>query len=285
MTLQSTPALILNQLLQAKRPLVMGILNVTPDSFSDGNRFLSLENALTHARQMVEEGADIIDIGGESSRPGAEPVSEQEELCRVIPVIERLVREVATPISIDTTKPAVMRAAIEAGAFMINDVNALQEPGALVMAAQLDVPVCIMHKKGASVTMQKAPNYSDVVSEVADFLQQRIHCCERAGIKRQHILIDPGFGFGKTLAHNLTLLDNLAKFKELDLPILVGLSRKTMFGDLLQKPVNARLPASLSALVVAVMKGANIVRVHDVVASVDAVRVVSALGQNGVNNV
>lgn len=255
----------------------MGILNVTPDSFSDGNHFLSLDNALAHAHRMVEEGVDIIDIGGESTRPGSHAVSEQEELDRVIPVIEQLKKTTSVPLSIDTSKPSVMQAAITAGAFMINDTLALQAPGALAVAAQLAVPVCLMHKKGTSEHMQQAPQYDDVVVEVIDFLQQRIHCCEQAGIVRSNILIDPGFGFGKTLTHNLTLLNNLARFHDLGLPLLVGLSRKAMFGDLLKRPVSERLAASLSAMTVAVMKGAHIVRVHDVAASVDAVRVVSAL--------
>ena len=254
-------------------PAVMGILNVTPDSFSDGGDFFSPEKALQHALEMVEEGAAIIDIGGESTRPGAETVSVDEELSRVIPVIEALSAEVDIPISIDTSKPAVMRAAVAAGASMINDVRALQEAGALEAAVDLQVPVCLMHMQGEPQTMQSAPMYDDVVLQVGDFLQQRVQACIDAGLSRELIVIDPGFGFGKTVGHNQALLKGLDRLLELELPILVGLSRKSMIAHMLDLAVDERLYGSISLASVAVWQGASIIRAHDVAATLQAVRV------------
>jgi dihydropteroate synthase len=263
--------------LDLSQPKVMGILNLTPDSFSDGGRFLLPDKALRHALQMVEEGAAIIDIGGESTRPGAEPVSADEELERVIPLVERLVGEIPVPVSIDTSKAVVMREAVLAGAGMINDVLALRQPGAMAAAQQAGVPVCLMHLQGAPRTMQKNPNYNDVVADVITFLQSRISACELVGLSRNRIIVDPGFGFGKTLAHNLELLKALDRFESLNLPLLVGISRKSMIGLLLkERPVNERLYGSLAAAVVAVMKGASIVRAHDVGATVDALAIVAS---------
>jgi dihydropteroate synthase len=257
---------------------VMGILNLTPDSFSDGGRFISKDVALSHALQMVADGAAIIDIGGESTRPGAQPVSADEEMDRVIPLIEALASEVSVPISIDTSKPKVMRAAVSAGAGMINDVMALREPGALSAAAESSVPVCLMHMQGEPRTMQQSPEYGDVAAEVKVFLQQRMSACEAAGIPRSHLIIDPGFGFGKSLTHNLELLNKLELLGDLGLPMLVGISRKSMIGAILgDRPVEERLFGSLAAAVVAAMKGSAILRVHDVRATVDALAVVSAI--------
>lgn len=261
------------------RPLVMGIVNVTPDSFSDGGHCISSAAALSHAHQLIEQGADILDVGGESTRPGAAPVSEQEELDRVLPVIEAL-RGSAVPISIDTYKPAVMRAALAAGASMINDVNALQGADALEVATGSDVAVCVMHKQGEPRTMQAKPRYRDVVAEASQFLQGRIAACEAAGIARSRIVIDPGFGFGKTLAHNLALLRELGTLCELGVPVLAGLSRKSMLGALTEQDVAQRLPASVAAALIAVQRGAAIVRVHDVRATVDALKIWQAV--NGV---
>ncbi|MDX1569067.1 MAG: dihydropteroate synthase [Xanthomonadales bacterium] len=255
----------------------MGILNVTPDSFSDGGRYDRLEGALAHARAMVAEGAAIIDVGGESTRPGAREVSVEEELGRVIPVIEGLARAVSVPISIDTSKPEVMSAAAAAGAGLINDVNALRAPGALEAAAATDLPVCLMHMQGTPRSMQHAPSYEDVVAEVIQFLVERIRACEAVGISRDRIVIDPGFGFGKTLEHNLALLGRLEAFQDLGCPILIGVSRKSMFGKLLDRDVDERLPGSLAACVIALGKGASIVRAHDVAETQDAVAVFSAI--------
>nr|WP_316369755.1 dihydropteroate synthase [Candidatus Thiodiazotropha sp. CDECU1] len=256
----------------------MGILNLTPDSFSDGGRFLNPDLGLKHALEMVQEGATIIDIGGESTRPGAQPVSVEEELDRVIPIIERLVQAVPVPISIDTNKPLVMREAVSAGAGMINDIMALQEPGALEAAAEVGVPVCIMHMQGEPRTMQNAPRYENVVEEVKTFLRQRLDAGEAAGIARHNMIVDPGFGFGKTLAHNLTLLKELRALHELAAPVLVGISRKSMIGSIIgDQAVNERLMGSVAAAVVAVMGGAAIIRVHDVRETVDALKVVAAV--------
>lgn len=263
-------------------PVVMGILNVTPDSFSDGGDFISADAALRHAHQMVEEGAGIIDLGGESTRPGAQAVSEQQELDRVIPLIERLASELDLPLSIDTSKAVVMREAVAAGAGMINDVMALRAEGALEVAAELEVPVCLMHMQGEPRTMQQAPSYRDVVAEVGDFLQQRVAACEAAGIARERLLLDPGFGFGKNLEHNLTLLKQLDQLGRLGLPLLAGISRKSMIGTILGgAPVDQRLAGSLSAALYAVGKGAHIVRVHDVGPTVDALRVLLAIESGG----
>ncbi|MFM2397785.1 MAG: hypothetical protein RLZZ144_1035 [Pseudomonadota bacterium] len=256
----------------------MGIVNVTPDSFSDGGRYLSTNAAIDHAYQLLEEGADILDIGGESTRPGAARISEQEELDRVLPVIEGL-RQIRQPISIDSTKPAVMRAALQAGASWVNDVNALQEAGALAAVAASGAAVCLMHKQGTPETMQNAPIYADVMTEVMSFLQQRISACIAAGIVKERIVIDPGFGFGKSLAHNVSLLKNLQQFATLGVPILAGLSRKSMLGTLTGREINHRLPASVAAALIAVQNGAQIVRVHDVQATVDALKIWNAVNE------
>ncbi len=264
--------------LDLTQPRVMGILNITPDSFSDGGDFLSHAAALERAREMADEGADIIDVGGESTRPGAQPVSEQEELERVLPVIQAITAELSLPVSIDTSKPNVMRAAVAAGARMINDVLALRAPGALEAAREAQVPVCLMHMQGEPRTMQREPHYREVVGDIIAFLRERVRVCEEAGIPRHHLILDPGFGFGKTLAHNLRLLKELHRVTELGLPLLVGLSRKSMVGALLQDvPAAERLYGSLAAAVLAVERGASIVRVHDVKPTVDALRVVHAV--------
>lgn len=261
-------------------PAVMGILNVTPDSFSDGGRFDSPNIALQQARTMAEEGAAIIDIGGESTRPGADDVSTQQELDRVIPVIEA-VREVTdVPVSIDTSKPAVMREAVGAGASMINDVCALQVEGALQAAADLDVAVCLMHMQGQPRTMQEAPGYGDVVVEVTSFLKERIAIAVAAGIHEDKLVVDPGFGFGKTHEHNVALLANLRQLQDCGRPVLVGVSRKSTLGELTQRDVHERMPASVAAAVIAVMGGAQIIRAHDVGATVDGLRVARAVRES-----
>ena len=260
------------------RPFVMGIVNVTPDSFSDGGRHASTTSAIAHAQQLIEEGADILDIGGESTRPGAVSVSEQEELDRVLPVIEGL-RGISVPISIDTWKPGVMRAALEAGTSMVNDVNALQAKGALEVLAGSDAAVCLMHKKGDPKSMQQQPYYQDVVAEVRDFLRERIAAAEAAGIARGRIMVDPGFGFGKTLAHNLDLLRGLEAFCALGVPVLAGLSRKSMLGAITGREVGDRVAASVAAALLAVQRGAAIVRVHDVRETVDALKIWNALNE------
>ena len=255
----------------------MGVLNVTPDSFSDGGHFSEIDNARRHAERMAEEGAAIIDIGGESTRPGADAVCEAQELERVLPILEAVRGAVDLPVSIDTSKPAVMRQAVEAGAVMINDVLALQEPGALDAAADLGVVVCLMHMQGKPRTMQASPEYGDVAAEVAEFLGGRIDACVAAGISRDRLIVDPGFGFGKTRTHNVELLANLRQLQTLGLPVLVGLSRKSTIGDLTGRQVDDRLAGSISAAVLAVMNGAQIVRAHDVKETVDALRVASAV--------
>jgi len=252
------------KLLDLSRPRIMGVLNVTPDSFSDGGAFFTPENAVAHAEQMVNEGAAIIDVGGESTRPGAAPVSLDEELQRVIPVIEALHATVPVPISIDTRKPAVMQAAVAAGAGLINDVNALQETGALEMAASLEVPVCLMHMQGNPESMQDTPAYNNVVDEVAGYLETRAAVCMQQGMPKERILLDPGFGFGKTTAHNLLLLQQLERLVETGFPVLVGLSRKSLIGKVLNLPVDKRLYPGVALAVLAVWKGAVLVRCHDV---------------------
>ena len=264
------------------RPLVMGIVNVTPDSFSDGGLHLQHDAALIHAQQLIADGADIIDIGGESTRPGASPVSIQEELDRVMPIIEGL-RASPVPISIDTCKPDVMQAAISAGAQMVNDINALQDAAAMKVAAESDVAVCLMHKQGNPQTMQQHPHYQDVVAEVSGFLRERIAAAQAAGIQRERIVIDPGFGFGKSLAHNLALLRELNKLTVHGVPVLAGLSRKSMLGALTGQDVTQRLAASVAAALIAVQRGANIVRVHDVRATLDAFRILSAVNNIGLS--
>ena len=255
----------------------MGILNVTPDSFSDGGVFLAPESALARARRMLDEGAAIIDVGGESTRPGAPAVSAQEELDRVIPVIEAIARALPVPVSVDTSKPEVMRAAVAAGAGLINDVTALRAPGALETVAALKVPVCLMHMQGEPRTMQENPHYADVVHDVRAFLEARIAACVAAGIPRERILVDPGFGFGKTLEHNLELLRRLGEFAGLGVPVLAGLSRKTMIGQALGLPVERRLHASVALALLAVQNGARIVRVHDVGPTAEALRMYTAV--------
>ena len=255
----------------------MGILNVTPDSFSDGGRFVDIDTAKRHAERMAKDGASIIDVGGESTRPGAGSVSEAEELERVIPVIEAVQAVSDLPISIDTSKALVMREAVSSGAALINDVLALQEPGALLAAAELGVPVCLMHMQGRPRSMQHAPQYDDVVSEVAAFLEERVSACVTAGIDRQRIIIDPGFGFGKTHAHNVELLANLRQLQKLDVPLLIGISRKSTLGEITGRDVEDRMAGSISAAVIAVMQGAKIVRAHDVKETMDALRVAQAV--------
>lgn len=254
------------------RPLIMGIINVTPDSFSGDGLVGSVERALHQARSFVAEGADILDVGGESTRPGAASVSGEEELARVMPVIEAL-RVLDIPISIDTWKPEVMRAAVAAGASMINDINGLQEPGALDVAAESDAAVCLMHMQGTPQTMQDNPRYDDVVSEVKAFLYERTEACLNAGIARERIVIDPGFGFGKTSEHNLELLRGIDRLVATGFPVLVGLSRKSVLGHLTGRRVTERVPASVAAAIAAVARGAHIVRAHDVAATRDALAV------------
>ena len=264
-------------LLQADRAAIMGILNATPDSFSDGGLFLAVENAVDHAGQMIDEGADILDIGGESTRPGAQAVSIQQELDRVTPVIETLSSRFEIPISVDTSKPEVMQQAVVAGASMINDVRALREEGALEAAAECGVTVCLMHMQGEPRTMQEQPEYDDVVADVRQFLSERVQVCTDAGISVDNLILDPGFGFGKTREQNFSLLNHLDDLKVDGLPILAGLSRKSMIGQTLGLPVDERVHASVGLALLAVMNGANIVRVHDVKATHDALRMVEAV--------
>lgn len=259
------------------RTFIMGIVNVTPDSFSDGGHFFSPARAMQHARQLIEEGADLLDIGGESTRPGAQAVGIEEELERVLPVLEGL-SDCGVPLSVDTLKPEVMRAAIRAGADMINDVNALCSEGALQVVADSAVAVCLMHMQGEPRTMQHSPQYQDVVAEVKAFLDARIAAAEQAGIQRNRMVIDPGFGFGKTLEHNLDLLRQLDAFAGLGVPLLAGLSRKSMLGLLTGLPVGERMVPSVAAAVIAAMKGAKILRVHDVKETRQALQIFNALG-------
>lgn len=255
------------------RPRIMGIVNVTPDSFSDGGLHAGVEAAISHALELAVQGADILDIGGESTRPGATLVSVEEELLRVIPVIEGLRDRSPLPISIDTSKPEVMRAAIAAGAGMINDVHALGRDGAMDAAAELGVPVCLMHMQGDPATMQDDPRYEDVVAEVHAFFTQRLFACQMAGIDRKKIIVDPGFGFGKTLEHNLRLLRQLPRLVELGVPVLAGLSRKGMIGAITGRAMDERVVGSAVAALIAVQNGAAIVRVHDVAATRDALEI------------
>ncbi|MDP8567562.1 dihydropteroate synthase [Methylophilus aquaticus] len=267
-----------NFTLDLSTPKVMGIVNVTPDSFSDGGKFARTDAAIAQAMQLIDEGASVLDIGGESTRPNATPVPEDEELLRVIPVIEALVaRQIPVPISIDTYKPGVMRAAIAAGASIVNDVRGLQEPGALEAVAGSDAGVCIMHMQGTPQTMQENPHYEDVVAEVKAFLSQQRDACLAAGISQERIMLDPGFGFGKTRIHNITLAKSLAELLALGCPLLVGLSRKSVLGQMTGHDVDARLHASVAAAVVSAMQGAHLLRVHDVKATVEALKVVAAL--------
>ena len=270
-------------LLDLDRPVVMGIVNVTPDSFSDGGQFLELPAALARAQELVAEGAAIVDVGGESTRPGAQPVDDDEELRRVIPLIEHLAGTLAVPVSVDTRKPAVMRHAIAAGASLVNDVSALAAPGALAAVAESSAAACLMHMQGEPRTMQDAPHYDDVVGEVRTFLRERVAACERAGIPRSRLVVDPGFGFGKSLEHNLALLRGLPQLASDGLPVLAGLSRKRMITALTGHADGDRLAGSLAAAVIASINGARIIRAHDVRETVDALRVVaeaSALRDN-----
>ncbi len=276
----NTPMLQLGTL-EFACPAVMGILNVTPDSFSDGGHFVARDAALRQAESMAAAGAAIIDVGGESTRPGAESVNEQQELDRILPAIEAIRSAVDTPISVDTSKPDVMRAAVRAGAAMINDVRALQADGALQAALELKRPVCLMHMQGMPRTMQQDPTYDDIVVEVGSFLRQRVAQCRDAGLNRDLIVVDPGFGFGKTHVHNIELLANLRKLRDIGQPLLVGLSRKSTLGELTGRDVDERLPASVSAAVLAVMQGVHIVRAHDVAETVDALRIADAVMEAG----
>lgn len=261
----------------SRKPIVMGVLNITPDSFSDGGRHASLEFALAHAEQMVEEGVDLIDIGGESSRPGAPPVPLEEELSRVMPVLYAL-RNLDKPLSVDTYKPEVMREAIAAGADMINDINAFRAPGAIEAVRGSDCGLCIMHMQQIPETMQANPQYGDVVAEVAAFLEERVAALTAAGIDRERLCIDPGFGFGKTLEHNIALMKGIGVLRErLGLPVLAGVSRKSMIGALTGRPVEKRMAGSLAGALAAVAQGAKIIRVHDVAETVDALKVWNAL--------
>lgn len=265
------------RLVKLDRPRVMGIVNVTPDSFSDGGHHDTVEAAVAHGLKLAAEGADLLDVGGESTRPGADPVSLEDELARVVPVIERLARETSLPISVDTSKPEVMRAAVAAGAGMINDVYALRREGALDAAASLGVPVVLMHMLGEPQGMQDAPHYGDVVGDVHRFLAERLFACEMAGIAKKNLVVDPGFGFGKTLEHNLRLLRQLARLADLGVPVLAGLSRKRSLGEITGRAVDDRVHASVAAAVLAAEYGARLVRVHDVAATVDAMKVWAAV--------
>ncbi|WP_336956800.1 dihydropteroate synthase [Serratia sp. KG1D] len=262
--------------LNLSHPQVMGILNVTPDSFSDGGRHNTLNQALVHAHTLISAGATMIDIGGESTRPGAAEVSEEEELERVVPVVEALAQRFEVFISVDTSKAGVIRESAQAGAHLINDIRSLQEPGALAAAAESGLPVCLMHMQGQPRTMQQAPHYDDLIADVQAFFEHHIRRCNEAGITNQKLLLDPGFGFGKNLAHNYQLLARLSEFHRFGLPLLVGMSRKSMIGQLLNVPPDQRVIGSVACAVIAAMQGAQIVRVHDVKETVEAMRVVEA---------
>ncbi|KNZ88606.1 dihydropteroate synthase [Morganella morganii] len=264
------------QTLSLATPQVMGILNVTPDSFSDGGTHNTPAKALEHARKMIAEGATIIDIGGESTRPGAAEVSPEQEAERVVPVVEAIARESDVWISVDTSKALVIREAANAGAHILNDIRSFSEPGALQAAAQSGLPVCVMHMQGEPRTMQQAPHYQNVVREVYAYLEEQVARCTAAGIEKNHIILDPGFGFGKTLAHNYRLLDKLDVFHNLGLPVLAGMSRKSMIGQLMDIPPDERVAGSVACAVIAAMKGAQIIRVHDVKETVQAMKVVEA---------
>ena len=268
------------------RPVIMGVVNTTPDSFSDGGTLyrdgrLDLDRSLARAAAMASEGAAIVDIGGESTRPGAAPVSEQAEMDRVLPLVERVAAEVDVVISVDTSTPAVMTEATKLGAGMLNDVRALARPGALAAAVESGLPVCLMHMQGEPGTMQLSPRYDDVVAEVAEFLARRADACEAAGMDRSRLVLDPGFGFGKSVEHNLGLLAGLPRLAELGAPLLVGLSRKSLIGKILGRAVDERLPASLALAVLAAERGASIIRTHDVAATVDAVAMWTAMEDAG----
>ncbi|AGP81791.1 dihydropteroate synthase [Alteromonas mediterranea MED64] len=268
-----------NHFIGLSQPQVMGILNVTPDSFSDGGKHADVKQALEHALRMIDEGARFIDIGGESTRPGAPEVSLQEELDRTIPVIEAVAKNAQCVISIDTSKAEVMREAVKAGAGLINDVRALQEPGALIAASETGVPVCLMHMQGQPRTMQNHPTYQDVVEDVTQFLLERAKVCEEAGVAKEQILFDPGYGFGKSLEHNYALVKHLPKLMDLGYPVLVGMSRKSMIGNLLNRKVDERLAGSISLATIVAQMGAQIIRVHDVKETADAVNIVNMLNK------
>lgn len=255
-------------------PHVMGILNVTPDSFSDGGKYNSLNQAIFHANQMVNAGATLIDIGGESTRPGASEVSTEEELQRVIPVVEAIVQRFEVWVSVDTSKAEVIKASANAGAHLINDIRALQEPGALQAAVDSQLPVCLMHMQGSPANMQNSPDYTDIFRQIDNFFTQRMMQCQQAGIGREKLLLDPGFGFGKSVQHNYQLLSRLEHFTQLNLPLMVGMSRKSMIGQLLNLGPHDRVSGSLACAVIAAMKGARIIRVHDVKETVEAMRIV-----------
>ncbi|MEQ9887568.1 dihydropteroate synthase [Pectobacterium zantedeschiae] len=257
-------------------PHVMGILNVTPDSFSDGGKHNKLDAALLHVQEMITAGATLIDIGGESTRPGASDVSTEEELARVVPVVEAIAKRFDVWISVDTSKPEVMTASAQAGAHLINDIRALQEPGALEAAAATGLPVCLMHMQGMPRTMQHKPHYDDLMQDIGNFLQQQIERCVNANIPKSKLLLDPGFGFGKNLAHNYALLARLSELHRFELPLLVGMSRKSMIGQLLNVPPAQRVHGSVACAVIAAMQGAQIIRVHDVKETADAMRIVEA---------
>lgn len=263
--------------LDLAKPHVMGILNITPDSFSDGGQYNSLDAALQRAEEMLAAGASILDVGGESTRPGAQSVSPQHELDRVAPLVERLIKEFDALVSVDTSTPQVMLETARLGAGLLNDVRALQRAGALEAAATTGLPVCLMHMRGEPQTMQDAPHYNDVAAEVIEFLQQRVQACEQAGIQSHKLLLDPGFGFAKNLQHNLELFQRMPELLELQLPLLVGVSRKSMIGQVLDKPVEQRLYGSLALAVMALERGARILRVHDVAATMDAVKIYQAV--------
>ncbi len=258
---------------------VMGILNVTPDSFSDGGQFTHFDSALKQVEQMIEQGVDIIDIGGESTRPGAVDVRVQDEIVRVIPLLKAIKSRFDINVSIDTSKAEVMSEAIIYGADMINDVRALQNEGCLEVVAQSNIAVCLMHMQGMPRSMQENPQYKDIIDDILEFFKQRINCCERSGINKERLVLDPGFGFGKTVAHNYEVLAKFTEFKALGLPLLAGISRKSMIGNLLNRDVNERLAGSLAAAIVAIQQGANIIRVHDVQESVDAIKILKAVAK------
>ncbi|MDT8451870.1 MAG: dihydropteroate synthase [Gammaproteobacteria bacterium] len=274
----SATTLTIAQLMAGDEPVIMGILNVTPDSFSDGGAYDRVDAAVARALAMRAEGAQVIDVGGESTRPGAQPVNAEQEIERVVPVIEAIRRQCEVQVSIDTSKPEVMAAAVRAGANLVNDVNALRAEGAVACCAELGVPVCLMHMQGEPRTMQQSPVYSDVVIEVRDFLLARAKCCMEAGITAERILLDPGFGFGKSLEHNIELFSRLQELCALDFPVLIGVSRKSMLGTILDRPVEQRVIGSVAAAVIAYGKGARWFRVHDVAETRDALELCRVLG-------
>lgn len=263
--------------LTQQAPLVCGIVNVTPDSFSDGGLYFDPATAIDHGHALIAQGAELLDVGGESTRPEARPPSVDDEIARVIPVIEALARSTSTPISVDTSRPDVMREAVAAGACLVNDVRALRYPGALAAAADLDVPVCLVHMRGEPHSMQRSPQYVDVLMEVRAFLLHRVEACVRAGIRREHIVLDPGFGFGKTVHHNLDLLAQLHHIADIGFPVMAGLSRKGMLGAITGRDVQHRQVASAAAALIAAQNGASLLRVHDVAETVDALAVLNAV--------